>query len=165
MNLFYEELGPAKTKRIRLAVMDMWKPFEKSTRQKAPQASILYDKFHIMGHLNKALDKIRKSEYARLTGKDRKFVKGQKFALLSHRENLTTEGRKGLRILFAANKRLNTAYILKEEFEQLWDYRSEAWARKVLRELEGIIKMATPQALREVREDDRVPLGRHRLLL
>ena len=140
MNLFYEELGPAKTKRIRLAVMDMWKPFEKSTRQKAPQASILYDKFHIMGHLNKALDKIRKSEYARLTGKDRKFVKGQKFALLSHRENLTTEGRKGLRILFAANKRLNTAYILKEEFEQLWDYRSEAWARKFFENWKASLK-------------------------
>lgn len=140
MNLFYDGLGPAKTKRIRLAVMDMWKPFEKSMRQKAPQASILYDKFHVMGHLNKAIDKIRKSEYARLTGKDRKFVKGQKFALLSHRENLTTEGRKGLRILFAANKRLNTAYILKEEFGQLWDYRSEAWARKFFENWKASLK-------------------------
>jgi transposase len=130
MNLFYEWLESAKAKRIRLAVMDMWKPFEKSTRQKAPQASILYDKFHVIGHLNKALDKIRKSECARLTGKDRKFIKGQKYTLLSHRENLTTDGRKALKTLRAANKRLNTAYILKEEFGQLWDYHSEAWARK-----------------------------------
>jgi len=96
MNLFYEWLESAKAKRIRLAVMDMWKPFEKSTRQKTPQASILYDKFHVIGHLNKALDKIRKSECARLTGKDRKFIKGQKYTLLSHRENLTTDGRKAL---------------------------------------------------------------------
>jgi len=130
MDLFYEWLGPAKTKHIRLAVMDMWKPFEKSTREKAPQAAILYDKFHVIRHLNGALDKIRKSEYARLTGNSRKFIKGQKYTLLSHRENLTTDGRRSLKTLLAANKRLNTAYILKEEFGQLWDYQSEAWARK-----------------------------------
>jgi transposase len=130
MDLFYEWLGPAKTKHIRLAVMDMWKPFEKSTREKAPQAAILYDKFHVIRHLNEALDNIRKSEYARLTGNSRKFIKGQKYTLLSHRENLTTDGRRSLKTLLAANKRLNTAYILKEEFGQLWDYQSEAWARK-----------------------------------
>jgi len=130
MDLFYEWLGPAKTKHIRLAVMDMWKPFEKSTHEKAPQTAILYDKFHVIRHLNEALDKIRKSEYARLTGKDRKFIKGQKYTLLSHRENLTTDGRRSLKTLLIANKRLNTAYILKEEFGQLWDYQSEAWARK-----------------------------------
>ena len=130
MDLFYEWLGPAKTKHIRLAVMDMWKPFEKSTRQKAPKAAILYDKFHVIRHLNEALDKIRKSEYARLTGNDRKFIKGQKYTLLSHRENLTTDGRRSLKTLLAANNRLNTAYILREEFGQLWDYQSEAWARK-----------------------------------
>jgi transposase len=96
MNLFYDELGPVKSGRIRLAVMDMWKAFEKSTRQKARQSAILYDKFHIIKHLGEALDQVRKSEYARLTGKNRKFIKGQKYTLLSHPENLTTEGRKGL---------------------------------------------------------------------
>jgi transposase len=51
---------------------------------------------------------------------------------LSHRANLTTDGRKALKTLLAANQRLNTAYVLKEQFGQLWDYRSEAWARKFL---------------------------------
>ncbi len=78
LNRFFDELGPKKAGKIRLAVMDMWKPFEKSTRQKASQAAILYDKFHVFRHLNEALDKIRKSEYARLTGKDRRFVNGQR---------------------------------------------------------------------------------------
>jgi len=130
LNLFYNELGPAKSGRIRLAVMDMWKAFEKSTHQNAPQAAILYDKFHVMAKLGEALDKVRKREYARLTGNNRKFIKGQKYALLSHPENLTTTGRRGLKALLAANKRLNTAYILKEQFGQLWSYKSEAWARK-----------------------------------
>ena len=122
-------LGPKKGRRIQLAVMDMWKAFRNSTRRHAPQANILFDKFHIMRHLGDALDTVRKREYARLSGKDRRFIKGQKYTLLSHRENLTLDGRRALKQLLAANKRLNTAYLLKESFGQLWDYRREGWAR------------------------------------
>jgi transposase len=93
-------------------------------------AAILFDKFHIMRHLGEALDKVRKAEYARLRGKDRRFVKGQKYTLLSHRDNLTLDGKRSLALLLAANKRLNTAYLLKEAFGQLWSYRREGWARR-----------------------------------
>ena len=130
MSQFYDWLGKKKGARIRLAVMDMWKPFRNATRVHAPQAAILFDKFHIMRHLGEALDKVRKSEYARLSGRDRRYIKGQKYTLLSHRENLTLEGRQSLKTLLAANKRLNTAYLLKESFGQLWDYEREGWARR-----------------------------------
>jgi transposase len=130
MDLFYEALGKKKSQGIQLAVMDMWKAFHKSTSKQAPQAAILFDKFHVIRHLNEALDKVRKSEYARLSGKDRRFVKGQKYTLLSRRENLDTEGRFALRTLLKANKRLNAAYLLKESFCQLWEYKKEGWARK-----------------------------------
>ena len=130
MDEFYRFMGEKKVKGIRLAVMDMWKAFRNSTTTHAPQAAILFDKFHVMKHLGEALDKIRKSEYARLEGKARTFIKGQKYTLLSHPQNLTGSARKNLKLLLAANKRLNTAYLLKESFGQLWDYSSEAWARK-----------------------------------
>ena len=130
MGQFYDWLGEKKSGGVRLAVMDMWKPFRNVTCVRAPKAAILFDKFHIVRHLGEALDKVRKSEYARLSGKDRRFIKGQKYTLLSHRENLTLEGRRSLKLLLAANKRLNTAYLLKESFGQLWSYQSEAWARR-----------------------------------
>ena len=130
MDTFFAWLGPRKRAGIRLAVMDMWKPFRHSTQHHAPQASILFDKFHILRHLSDALDAVRKAEYARLVGKDRRFIKGQKYTLLSHRENLTTEGRENLKLLLAANKRLHTAYLLKESFGQLWSYHREGWARR-----------------------------------
>ena len=130
LDLFFEELGPKKSRRIELAVMDMWKAFRKSTETHAPQAAILFDKFHVLRHLNEALDKVRKSEYARLSGKDRRFIKGQRYTLLSRKKNLSTEGRKALKILLKANKRLNTAYLLKESFSQLWEYQEEGWARR-----------------------------------
>ena len=130
MDEFYRFLGEKRAKRIRLAVMDMWRPFRNSTESNAPQAAILFDKFHIIKHLGEALDKVRKAEYHRLSGKNRHYIKGQKYTLLSHRANLTLEGKRALKTLLAANKRLNTAYLLKESFGQLWDYTSEAWARK-----------------------------------
>jgi transposase len=130
MAQFYDWLGKTRARRIRLAVMDMWKPFRTVTSERAPQAAILFDKFHVLRHLSDALDDIRKSEYARLTGKERRYIKGQKYTLLSHRENLDLNGRKALKTLLAANKRLNTAYLLKESFGQLWNYEREAYARR-----------------------------------
>src|SRR6202140_4011961 len=63
MDMFYAFLGKESADKIRLAVMDMWKPFRQSTQRNAPQAAILFDKFHILCHLGEALDKIRKAEY------------------------------------------------------------------------------------------------------
>jgi transposase len=129
-DLFYKSLGPQKGKKIRLAVMDMWKAFEKSAKKNVPQAAILYDKFHVMRHLSEAMDTVRKKEYGRVVGKDRSFIKGQKYTLLSRKGNLDLSGRQSLRKLLKANKRLNTAYLLKETFGQLWSYETEGWARR-----------------------------------
>jgi transposase len=130
MSEFYARLGKKKSSRIRLAVMDMWKPFRLATAAHARQAAILFDKFHVMRHLGEALDQVRKSEYGRLAGRDRRYIKGQKYTLLSRKENLTLDGKKALKTLLSANKRLNTAYVLKESFGQLWSYEREGWARR-----------------------------------
>ncbi len=59
LDQFYAWLGPRNAARLRLAVMDMWKPFRLSTARHVPQASILFDKFHILRHLGEALDQVR----------------------------------------------------------------------------------------------------------
>jgi len=142
LDLFYAWLGAKKSQRIRLVVMDMWQAFQNSTRKAghAPQAAILFDKFHVLRQLHEALDQVRKSEYARLSGKDRQFIKGQKYTLLSRREPLTLDGRRALKKLLQANKRLNTAYLLKESFGQLWDYEREGWARRFFEHWRAALK-------------------------
>ena len=129
IDLFFKALGKKKSAHIKLAAMDMWKPFRNSVLENAPNARIIFDKFHIMRHLSKALDEVRRNEYKRLSGKDRSYIKGQRYTLLSRRENLNLDGRRALKKLLQANRRLNTAYVLKEDFGQLWDYRSERGAR------------------------------------
>jgi transposase len=131
MAMFYDFLGDAQTAQIRLAVMDMWPPFRAVTETRAPTAAILYDKFHILRHLQEALDHVRKAEYKRLTDRHaRRYLKGQKYVLLAHWGNLSPEKQQGLAELFAVNTRLQKAYLLKEQFARLWDYRSATWARK-----------------------------------
>ncbi|MGO8693490.1 MAG: transposase [Rectinemataceae bacterium] len=60
-------------------------------------------------------------------GADRSFVKGQRYTLLSNRENLTNEERESLKKLLAANKRLQTAYLLKESFDRLRTYKKNTF--------------------------------------
>jgi transposase len=94
MAQFYAWLGKKKSARLRVAVMDIWKPFRMATPAQAPRAAILFDKFHVMRHLGEALDTVRKRESARLCGRDRRYIKGQKYTLLSRRENLTLDGKR-----------------------------------------------------------------------
>ena len=129
LDLLFNALGKAKSARIRLVAMDMWKPFRNAVANHVPNAKIVFDKVHILRHLSDALDEVRRREYQRLKGQDRAFIKGQRYTLLAHRENLSTDGRRALKKLLKANKRLNTAYLLKESFGQLWDYRTERGAR------------------------------------
>lgn len=130
MDAFFEGLGQERSRRIRLAVMDMWKPFRNSLMAYAPGAKIVYDKFHVLRHLSDALDLVRRMEYRRVADKDKRFIKGQRYTLLSHKANLDIDGRRSLHLLLKANKRLNKAYLLKESFGQLWDYNNATWARK-----------------------------------
>ena len=130
MDAFYKELGDKQCKEIEIAVMDMWKPFRNSLNDNAPQAQIIYDKFHVLGHLNDAIDKVRRQEYKRASEKDRKFIKGQRYTLLSKEANLNLKGQESLKLLLKVNKRLNKAYVMKESFAQLWDYDDPAKARQ-----------------------------------
>ena len=115
---------------IEVAVMDMWKPFETGLKRHALQAAIVYDKFHVMRHLGDALDRVRKDEYRRASETDRRFIKGQKYTLLSAPAHLTPAGRNSLTVLLKANERIHRAYLLKETFGQLWGFRRPGWARR-----------------------------------
>jgi len=165
MAMFYDWLADKKSRGIRLAVMDMWKPFRTVTNARAPQAAILFDKFHIMRHLGDALDKVRKSEYKRLAGRDRSLIKGQKYTLLSHRENLNLEGtqsaQEAARRQPAAQQGLPAQGVLRSTL----GLPERGLGTPILRELARQSALATPRALREVRRDDRSSLGWNRCLL
>ena len=59
-------------------------------------------------------------------------LKKSRWCLLARRENLTGKQRVRLRDLLQYNLRSVRAYLLKEEFQQLWDYISPVWAGRFL---------------------------------
>ena len=139
---FFKWLGPKKCRKIKVAVMDMWTAFRNSTRKagNASEALIVYDKFHVMKHLSVAMDAVRRQEYARLVGSDRRFIKGQRYTLLSRWANLTLKGKTALKLIFKVNRRLHKAYLLSESFGQLWDYENPTWARKFFNKWRDTLK-------------------------
>jgi len=86
------------------------------------------------------MDEVCKQEYARLSGKERRFTKGQKYNLLSRWEDLTIGGKQALKLLFQVNRRLNKASLLKESFGPLWDYNRPGWARRFFNNWKDALK-------------------------
>ena len=122
---FQEELSARQRRGIEAACVDMWEPFRLSIEQWAPNCRIVYDKFHVMQHANHAVDEVRRAEFFRKGGRMRGLVKGKRWLLLTRWVNLTAGKRRQLNELFALNRRLFKAYLLKESLDRLWEYRYE----------------------------------------
>jgi transposase len=122
---FRKELSASQRRNLEAACVDMWEPFRLSIEESAPQCRIMYDKFHIMQHANDAVDEVRRAEFFRKGGKNRGLVKGKRWVLLSRWVNLTAGKRQELNELFALNRRLFKAYLLKESLDRLWTYTYE----------------------------------------
>jgi transposase len=124
-DFFRSQLVSRQRKRIEAACVDMWAPFRLSMAEWVPGCRIVYDKFHIMQHANQAIDEVRRAEFFRKGGHMRGLVKGKRWLLLSRWINLTAGKRQELNRLFALNRKVFKAYLLKESLDRLWTYRYE----------------------------------------
>jgi transposase len=122
---FETELSARQRRGIEAACVDMWEPYRRSLEQWAPHCQIIYDKFHIMQHANAAVDEVRRAEFFRKGGRMRGVVKGKRWLLLSRWVNLDSGKKRQLNTLFALNRRVLKAYLLKESLDRLWTYHYE----------------------------------------
>jgi transposase len=129
---FRTELSAFQRSRITAACVDMWEPFTASILSWVPGCRIVYDKFHVMQHANKAVDEVRRAEFFRKGGQKRGLVKGKRWLLLSRWVNLDSKKRQELNELFRLNRRMLKAYLLKESLDRLWSYRYEGAALRYL---------------------------------
>jgi transposase len=131
---FFRLLGPAGCARLEAVVMDMSTAYREEVAANAPNARIVYDLFHVVAKYGReVVDRVRVDEANRLRAdrQARKLVKGARWLLLKNRENVTRpEERVRLTDLLKANRALLKVYVLKDDLKRLWDYRSEAHARR-----------------------------------
>ena len=130
---FTEELGKRRCRTLRVVCMDMWAAYAHLVREHAPRALILFDRFHIVKHLQEAVDEVRRSEVRRLTGKEKTTFKSTRWLLLKNPWNLTNEQKERLSTLVRWNSPIVRAYYLKESFQLFWDYQQEKRAQDLLK--------------------------------
>ena len=123
---FFTKLGRRRAGRLEAVTMDMAKGYIAAVTAHAPQATIVFDRFHIERYLTRAVDEIRKAELWRRGGIYRDAVRGKKWLLLRKYRRLRKRQRGDLAVLLRANKRLFRAYVLKEQFGHVWTARSAA---------------------------------------
>ena len=130
---FFDEFGKKRTAGLKYVCSDMWKPYLNVIAANASQAIHVLDRYHIVANMNKAIDKVR-AEEARQMEKDgyHPILKKSKWLLLKRSENLTEKQEVKLRDLLRYNLRSAKSYLLKEQFQQLWDYTSPFWAGESL---------------------------------
>jgi len=132
---YFQSLSAEQLEGIQAVAMDMWEPYIQATMRHVPRAGdkIVFDRFHIMKHVNEAVDKVRRQEHRQLKagGDDR--LKGSKHLWLYAAENLPQKHHSAFRELCDQNLRTGRAWAIKETLRRLWDYRSTTWARKFFR--------------------------------
>lgn len=130
---FFRWFGKARSGKLGFICSDMWKPYLKVIAKKAGHAIHILDRFHIMAHLSKAIDEVRAREAKELQeqGYDPVLTKSR-WLLLKRPENLTEKQETTLAELLQYNLRTVRSYLLKEEFQLFWSYKSPYWAGQFL---------------------------------
>ncbi len=132
LEAFFDFFGE-RAKRLHFVCSDMWKPYLDVLARRANQALHVLDRYHIVANLNKALDEVRADEARRMKQDGYEpLLKHSRWCLLKKPENLTDRQNDKLADLLQYNLRSIRAYLLKEEFQLLWNYVSPAWAGKFL---------------------------------
>ena len=129
---FTEEMGRRRCRTLQVVCMDMWAAYAKLVREHAPQAQILFDRFHIVQHLNEAVEEVRRSEMRRLSAQEKVPFKRSRWLLLKNPWNLTWDQKERLSMLVRWNTPIVRAYYLKESFQLFWEYRRPSRAKQHL---------------------------------
>ena len=132
LNSFFASLGPENAKRLEGVCCDMWDPYIQVIRKHASNAKMVFDKFHIVRHLNEAVDQVRRDEIREKGKEHKELVKDTRYIWLKNPWKLTNKQKSRLSSLEKLNLKINRAYLLKESFRQFWNYKRKAWAKKFL---------------------------------
>lgn len=161
LRAFFDDFGEhAKT--LKYVCSDMWRPYLKVIAERANEAIHVLDRFHIAGMINKAIDNIRAEEAKQMKVDGYEPVlRKTRWLLLKRPENLTEKQATSMKVLLQYNLRSVKAYLLKEEFQRLWNYSSEVWAGKFLDQWCKVVMKSRINPMKKVAKT----LRRHRPLI
>jgi transposase len=134
MNRFFEWLGPRRARSIVIVCCDMWAIYLAAVRKRLPRAIAVFDRFHVVQHLNRAVDDVRRETWRLLKGEERTAFKRTRWLWLKNPWNLLREEKRRLSALCRRNQPIVRAYYLKEAFQRFWDYKRPGWSEPYMKQ-------------------------------
>ena len=148
---FFRMLGKERSATLKYVCSDMWKPYLKVIAKKAGQALHVLDRFHIMAHMNKAIDEVRAADAKRLKADGYEHIlKHSRWCLLKRPENRTAQQTAKLKEILKYNIKTAKSHLLREEFQRFWEYRSPTWAARFLLEWIAKVKRSRIEPMKKV---------------
>ena len=126
---FFDELGPERASAIESVTIDMSQAYISAVEEMVPNARLVFDRFHVQRLLQDALDETRRDEVRAAEAKEKKDLKGTRWALQKAPWNLNPDEVEALEVLQRNNWTLYSAYLLKEAFVGILDGRQINVAR------------------------------------
>jgi len=132
-NFFENNLSEYQKKKIKWATCDMSRAYIGAIEHHCPNATLVLDRFHIAKALNNAVDEVRKEQWRIADPDERKALKGLRWLLFKHSSNRSKKDSRILNALSKGNRRIHRAWVLKDEFEQFWEYKAQWAAERFLK--------------------------------
>jgi transposase len=132
LDSYFDTLAPEHLAGIEAVAMDMWEPFALSVRDHLADADdkIVFDRFHLMGYLGKAVDTVRKQENRALAADGDKSLIGSKYLWLYSEENLPSKHAGRFAALRDTDLKTSRAWAIKESMRHFWEYQRRGWAER-----------------------------------
>ena len=129
---YFAGLSAPQLTGITAIAMDMWEPYVQAIWTHVPDAGskIVFDRYHIMTHMGKAVDTVRKREHRTLRASGDETLTGSKYLWLYAEENLPVTQRPRLNGLLARPLKTARAWAIKESLRDLWSYTHRGWAHR-----------------------------------
>jgi transposase len=130
LDSYFTALSDVQRAGIKAIAMDMWEPYLQSVRAHVPAAAskIVFDRYHLMTHIGKAVDTVRKREHRTLRAAGDETLTGSKYLWLYAEENLPAKHRPVFDGLVARPLKTARAWAIKESLRDLWSYTHRGWA-------------------------------------
>jgi transposase len=128
LDSFWTNLSPEQHGRVEAVAMDMWEPYIRSTREHAPGADIVFDKFHVAQHLGDAVDRVRRQDHRVRLAEGDALLKGTKYHWLENPRGRSWSAARAFNLLRELAPRVGRAWALRQAAMALWDLRSQGVA-------------------------------------
>jgi transposase len=120
-DVLWNSLSEQQKSQISAVTIDMWQAYENSVAVHAPQAEIVFDRFHISKHLNEGVDKVRRDEHRELKQRGDERLTGTRYLFLFNAEQLDNDRQQELNALQKQQLRTSRAWAIKDYFRWFWD--------------------------------------------